>query len=203
LPTAELTDTFDRQLQTLLDAGYPGVAGLSEDAFVAQVAPLRTVAANLPDASVVLVVAASLVAPERAIDLVEWEGRSGFTSMAADDLARFGAIPEVEVPSAPVYLLTGVETGAEFRGVRPDDALPTILGRDRSPLTLDEGLAVVTHHPGILREQTCFQMLASRCGDKRVTGLWVSAKRPRLGWCWGGNPHDWLGMASCAGRVSA
>ena len=73
--------------------------------------------------------------------------------------------------------------------------------RGRSPLTLEEGLAVVTHHPGILREQTCFEMLGSRCGDKRVTGLWVSAKRPRLGWCWGGNPHTWLGMASCAGRL--
>jgi len=118
-----------------------------------------------------------------------------------DDLARFVPIAGVDLPASPVYLLTEVETGKEFQGVRPDDALPVILARGRSPLTLEEGLAVVTHHPGILRGQTCFEMLGSRCGDKRVTGLWVSAERPRLGWCWGGNPHTWLGMASCAGRL--
>jgi hypothetical protein len=149
----------------------------------------------------VLVVGRALVAPELAVGALEWNGRPGFSSMDADDLARFVPIAGIDLPSSPVYLLTEVEAGSEFQGVRPDDALPTILARGRSPLTLEEGLAVVTHYPGILREQTCFEMLGSRCGDKRVTGLWVSAKRPRLGWCWGGNPHTWLGMASCAERL--
>lgn len=46
-------------------------------------------------------------------------------------------------------------------------------------------------------------ILGSRCGDKRVPALWVSGGHPRLGWCWAGNPHTWLGSASCAGRVGA
>ncbi|WP_422678000.1 DUF5701 family protein [Blastococcus brunescens] len=28
----------------------------------------------------------------------------------------------------------------------------------------------------------------------------MSARRPRLGWCYQGAPHSWLGTASCAGR---
>ncbi|WP_374727409.1 DUF5701 family protein [Haloactinomyces albus] len=41
----------------------------------------------------------------------------------------------------------------------------------------------------------------SRAGDKRVTGIRVSKGAPRLGWCWGGNPHTWLSMASAARRI--
>ncbi|MEI2690845.1 MAG: DUF5701 family protein [Anaerolineae bacterium] len=44
-------------------------------------------------------------------------------------------------------------------------------------------------------------LLASRCGDKRVPAFWLSQNRPKLGWCWAGNPHTWLGSASCAERV--
>ena len=43
---------------------------------------------------------------------------------------------------------------------------------------------------------------APAAGDKRVPALWVSARRPRLGWCFQGAPHTWLGSASCGGRVS-
>ncbi|WP_371413026.1 DUF5701 family protein [Thiomonas sp. X19] len=55
--------------------------------------------------------------------------------------------------------------------------------------------------PDFLQPNHCFSMLASRCGDKRVPALWLSESRPKLGWCWAGNPHTWLGSASCANRV--
>ncbi|WP_407937642.1 DUF5701 family protein [Mycobacteroides franklinii] len=37
----------------------------------------------------------------------------------------------------------------------------------------------------------------------RVPAIWISDGRPKLGWCWDRNPHTWLGMASCRGRVVA
>jgi Family of unknown function (DUF5701) len=46
-----------------------------------------------------------------------------------------------------------------------------------------------------------FSLAGSRCGDRRVTALWISQNRPKLGWCWAGNPHTWLGTASCADRT--
>ena len=37
---------------------------------------------------------------------------------------------------------------------------------------------------------------------RRVPTFWVSKGAPRLGWCWAGNPHSWLGAASAAGRLA-
>lgn len=109
--------------------------------------------------------------------------------------------PVVDVPSAS-YVLEGVDLGADLLNVAPRDALLRILDAGRSPLTLEEGVAVLLAHPGILRERNCYQMLGSRAGDKRIPSLWVTKDgRPRLGWCWEGAPHTWLGAASCTART--
>jgi uncharacterized protein DUF5701 len=122
-----------------------------------------------------------------------------FTTMDRDDLARFG--PTVAIPFGP-YVLEDVDTGGELLNVTPDDALPRILAAGRSPLTIEEGLALLDHDPELLRTHNAFSLLASRCGDRRVPALWTSKGRPRLGWCWAGNPHTWLGSASCGRRVT-
>ncbi|MGW0174505.1 DUF5701 family protein [Rhodococcus sp. NPDC003322] len=31
--------------------------------------------------------------------------------------------------------------------------------------------------------------------------LWISQRRPKLGWCWNGNPHSRLGSASAGRRI--
>jgi hypothetical protein len=194
-PQAEL----DRQTDVLVGKGCPALAGTSEAAFRRLVAPLRE---RLPAAEdFVLVVTGALVPTERLLERTSLKGRPGFTTMDADDIHAFVPTAEVRVPDSPAYLLTDVDTGGDTRGVTPDEALPRILSAGRTPLTLDEGLAVVTQHPEWLRERNCFEMLGSRAGDKRVTGIWVSKGAPRLGWCWAGNPHTWLGMATAAGRV--
>ncbi|WP_238695248.1 DUF5701 family protein [Ornithinimicrobium flavum] len=46
--------------------------------------------------------------------------------------------------------------------------------------------------------------------DTRVPALWISngtgrdgqerKDAPKVGWCWAGNHHTWLGIASVAGR---
>jgi Family of unknown function (DUF5701) len=186
-----------RQTDVLCQAGYPGLAGTSEKAFRKRVATLED---RLTDEEFVLVVTGELVPLERLIERTALR-KPGFTTMDADDIRSFRATTEVQVPDSPVYLVTDVDTGRDTLNVAPDDALPGILAAGRTPLTLDEGLAAVTQHPEWLRERNCFEMLGSRAGDKRVTGVWVSKGAPRLGWCWAGNPHTWLGMATAAGRV--
>ena len=64
-----------------------------------------------------------------------------------------------------------------------------------------ERIALVTHHPEALAKNACFSLPGSRCGDRRVAALWISKGAPKLGWCWAGNPHTWLGSASCGGRT--
>lgn len=196
--TSDQLAELHRQTDVLIDRGYPAHAGLTERAFRELVAPP---AAGLPDEPYVLVVSGAVVPAARVIELTALKGRHGFTTMAAEDIDRFRPTPDLVMPSTMVYLITDVDAGRGTLGVRPDDALPQILAANRTPLTLEEGLAVVIQHPEWLREHNCFEMLGSRAGDKRVTGIWLSKGAPRLGWCWAGNPHTWLGMATAAQRL--
>jgi hypothetical protein len=126
-------------------------------------------------------------------------GGAGFTTMTEEDLAGFRPLPELDVPAGP-YLLLDVDPGADTLSVPPGQVLPRLAADGRSPLTVAEGLSVLVSDPGVLRSRNCFSLAGSRAGDKRVPALWVSSRRPRLGWCYQGAPHTWLGTASCAGR---
>ncbi len=117
-----------------------------------------------------------------------------------EELEDFQPIDGLEIPDGD-YELAGVDTGMDLRNVTPDDALPLILDSGRSPLTVEEGIALIARHPEAVTPNAGFSLLGSRCGDKRVTAVWISKGAPKLGWCWAGNPHTWLGSASCAKRI--
>ncbi|RYX99980.1 hypothetical protein EON78_02185, partial [bacterium] len=106
----------------------------------------------------------------------------------------------LNTPETMIYLLLDIDTGKDLLNVTPNDALKIITKQGRSALTIWEGIALVTQYPEILRTNNCFSLLGSRCGDRRVTALWISERKPKLGWCWAGNPHTWLGSASCKSR---
>lgn len=211
--TQHVLEELDRQVTHLVDLGYPDLIGLSAAELAAQTKPLRDVLSETPvvDADAagvdqipfVLVVSRTAVPYTQAMQLTTLNGRAGFADFETEDLDAFVPIPSVPIPEGWAYLLLDVDTGTDYLGVRPDDALPALIQRDRSPLTIDEGIALLTQRPDMLRRNKCFQLLASRCGDRRVPGLWISQRRPKLGWCWGGNLHTWLGAASCARRVGA
>jgi len=201
---------FDRQLATLLERGHPRAAGMGDTAFGAAIEPLRGVAAALdpaadPDAGrfgFVIVVSGPLVPVSTSITLVRRRGRAGVLSMLTpEELAAFGPIKQVALPAGAAYLMSGVDDGRDSRNHTPDDGLAAILARGRSPLTIEEGIALVTHFPEAVATNGGLSLAGSRCGDRRVCALWISRGAPKLGWCWAGNPHTWLGIASCAGRV--
>jgi hypothetical protein len=136
---------------------------------------------------------------------VEREGKSGLTKMYPREPGDFKPIDSVRIPNDMAYLLVDIDRGRETVNVIPNQALRMIEKKKRSPLTIDEGVAIVTHYPDFLVKNNCFSLLASRhSGDKRVPAIWInSAKRSNLGWCWAGNPHSWLGSASCGSRVGS
>ena len=193
---------FDRQIDALAMTGLPEQLELTEGCFRASLEPLRDllprVDVDRPGPAFVVVVPHLPVVP--VLGSVSTVGGAGFTTMEDDDLARFRPLPELDIPIGP-YLLLDVDPGADTLNVPPAEALPRITAAGRSPLTIAEGLAVLVSDPGVLRGRNCFSLLGSRAGDKRVPALWVSARRPRLGWCYQGAPHTWLGSASCAGRL--
>jgi hypothetical protein len=193
---------FDRQIDALVMAGLPEALDLVPTCFRAALEPLRDLLPDVePDRTTipfVVVVPHLPVVP--VLGAVHTVGGSGFTTMDDDDLARFQPLPELQVPAGP-YLLVDVDTGANTLNQPPVEVLPRLQAAGRTPLTVAEGLAVLVSDPGVLRGRNCFSLLGSRAGDKRVPALWVSDRRPRLGWCYQGAPHTWLGSASCAVRL--
>jgi hypothetical protein len=201
-------DDLARQLDRLVAMGYPALAGLSETEFrelAAGLEPPGPCVATDSGVSWVLVAPDGLVTPATLVPLLRLAGssRPGLLDRnhGPDGLSGYSPIEQIGLPDAPLYLLTDVERGDEFRGVRPRDALPSILTRGRTPLTISEGIAVLTQVPELLAKNHCFMLSGSRRGDRRVPALWISGGAPKLGWCWEGNQHDWLGVASAGGRV--
>ena len=140
--------------------------------------------------------------PQDGAGALRWQDKLAALMFEPGELDRFVAIDGIEVPAGPSYLVKGIETGHDLRNIAPDDALTAIRERGRSPLTVEEGIALVAKHPEVLRKNHCFSLPGSRCGDKRVPAIWISDGAAKVGWCWAGNPHTWLGNASCAGRSS-
>ncbi|MEH1012736.1 DUF5701 family protein [Micromonospora sp. CPCC 206060] len=204
---------FDRQVGDLLAKDYPALAGLSPEEFSARLTPLRATVTRRAATMVpptegrvpfVLVVTRELVPVEERLTRLTLAGKRkpGFLDRhyAEGDLARFDPIKELELPDASAYLLFDVDRGEETLNLAPDAAMEVITGQDRTPLTIDEGISFVTHFPAALAKNKCFSLVGSRCGDRRVPALWISQGAPKLGWCWYGNPHTWLGSASAADR---
>jgi hypothetical protein len=203
LPIAVPTEAeleFDRQVDALVTTGLPELLDLSESCFRASLEPLRDLLPGPADGGrIPFVVVVPQLPVVDMLGAVHAVGGAGFTTMEPADLAAFRPLPELGIPRTP-YLLVDVDPGPATLNQPPAEVLPRLTAAGRSPLTIAEGLSVLVSDPGVLRSRNCFSLLGSRAGDKRVPALWVSARRPRLGWCYQGAPHTWLGSASCGGR---
>ncbi|OKK16059.1 hypothetical protein AMK16_25365 [Streptomyces sp. CB00455] len=155
---------------------------------------------------------ASALAP-----LLRRDGKPGFVVGDMADVDRFTP-SGVELPDdASLYLVTGPDRGDHMANWSPDEALPALIGEDRTPLLLTEGIHWVLQQPAVLERNRCFMTIGSRLRkangalDARTPAIWISngtgrdgrerRNAPKVGWCWWGNRHTWLGFASAAGRT--
>ena len=198
---------FDRQVQNLLRKKYHKPAGMSEGEFTGLIQPLRFLLGETeirePDVQegylpFVIVIKNGLVTSEEMMRALEFNGKSGKTKLDPLGPQDFTTIESMSIPETQVYLLIDIDRGKESINIRPEDAFKMIQGKHRFPLTIDEGIAIVTQFPEFLIKNNCFSLLASRTGkDQRVPAIWINAKKEaNLGWCWDRNPHTWLGSAS-------
>jgi hypothetical protein len=201
---------FDRQVQNLLAKGYPQLFNKSPEKFQEKLEKLKTFVPEVGEPAIeegklpfVIVVKSINGEAETLMDLVDRDGKKGFSKMYPHEAKVFIPIDNVILPDDFAYLLLDIDRGKDTLNVRPDEAFKIIKARNRSPLTIDEGIALITQYPEFLIRNNCYSLLASRCpGNKRVPAIWINAsKRPNLGWCWDGNPHTWLGSASCSERI--
>lgn len=212
LSRTEINAEFDRQVQTFLTLGYPDASGLSQRAFISAVEPLREVVhqTDIPRGDedegtlpFVIVVSSASVPVGFTMSKTVYDGKAGQVKLYPLEPSDFSTVPDIRIPSGRMYVAIGVDRGASYLNVPPDRALDQIRHSGRSPLTIEEGIAAVTLFPRFLRKNNCFSLSASRHpGDKRVPAIWINGKKqPNLGWCWAGNPHTWLGSASCLRRL--
>jgi hypothetical protein len=131
------------------------------------------------------------------------------------DVDEFVPRADVAVPSGPLYVVAGIDRGDDMLNWSPDEALPEIVGRGRTPLTISEGICWLLQEPERLERNRCFMTIASRKPkprgmDARTPAIWISGGTgrdgrerrgaPKVGWCWAGNRHTWLGFASAESR---
>ncbi|WP_116450843.1 DUF5701 family protein [Blastococcus litoris] len=198
------------QADRLVGLGVHALAGMTDR-------ELRGAADGLPAGSLLV------LAPERApasalAPLLALDDRPGFVVEDMTDVDAFGPLPSVVVPDGPVYAVCGLDRGDDMANWSPDEALPTILGAGRTPLTLTEGIHWLLQRPDVLERNRCFMTIGSRLRkadgrlDSRTPALWISngtgrdgrerRGAPKVGWCWAGNRHTWLGFASAEARVA-
>lgn len=206
----KLKRIFDSRVEALVAKGYPALAGMTEAAFRQKVTHLRdriedlavTKEGNIP---LVIVVRGRVVSAEEAMRTVVANGLEGEVRMTPRQPEDFADLELLNVPTEDIYLLLDIDTGRDFLNVSPKECTKEIFARGRTPLTQDEGVSLVVQVPEILTDKAaynCIQMPGSRIGgDQRVPSIWLSYRRPRLGWCWDRNVHTWLGTASAARRV--
>ena len=196
------------QAERLIELDVHRLAGLPADR-------LR----NLPDrADSLLVVHPGLAAASALAPLLRVNGKPGFVVTDMSDVDEFTPIATVKLPDAPLYLIRNLDRGDAMANWSPDEALPAIADAGRTPLTLTEGLHWLLHRPDALARGRCFMTIGSRRRkpgsslDARTPAVWISngtgrdgpANRdaPKVGWCWAGNRHTWLGFASASGRFT-
>lgn len=203
MPLPPLSD----QAQRLIDHGVHDLAGLRPEELLA--------AAGRGPGDGVLVTSApaSALAP-----LLRLDSREGFVVEDMTDVDQFRPTEAAQVPAAP-YVVSGLDRGDAFLNRTPAETLPEILAAGRSPLTLEEGLHWMLQDSDVLERNRCFMTIGSRLKkadgsyDARTPALWISngtgrdgrdrKGAPKLGWCWWGNRHTWLGIASCRARRSS
>lgn len=142
---------------------------------------------------------------------------AGFVVEDLVDLAEFGPAPGTTVPAADLYAVHAPDRGEEFSNQSPDEVDPVLRSRGRDRMTVSEGICWALQQPGVIERNKCFMTTGSRKPgrrpgtlDARVLALWISngtgrdgrerKGAPKVGWCWAGNRHTWLGIASVGDR---
>ena len=175
---------------------------------------VRAIATGAAGRSGLLVVHPDLVPASYLAPLIRHSDKPGFVVTDMSDVDEFE--PVVELPDSPIYLLEDVDRGDHYANWSPNEVDRDLTAVARTPLTLTEGLTWLLQQPSALQRNHCFMTIGSRKRkpggglDARTPAIWISngtgrdgaANRnaPKIGWCWAGNRHTWLGFASSSGR---
>jgi len=197
------------QLTRLQQLGVADLAGISA-------ATLASYVENLPDELGTILAIHPMLLPARALaPLLTRNDKPGFVVADMTDLEQFTPIAEVTIPDRPLYLVHDIDRGDDMRNWTPNEARPAIRKLRRTPLTVSEGISWLLQEPKHLERNHGFMTIASRKAtavglDARTPAIWIgggtghdgktNTGAAKVGWCWAGNRHTWLGFASARSR---
>ena len=201
--------TLNEQAERLIGLGIQELGGLS-------MIQIRTAVSVSDTDDALLVVHPDRVSASVLAPFLQRRGKCGFVVEDMADVDQFIPIDTSAPPASPLYLVHDIDRGDEMADRSPNEALSTISAAARTPLTLVEGIHWVLQQPEALTRSHCFMTIGSRLRkpdgtlDPRTPALWISngtgrdgstrRHAPKVGWCWAGNRHTWLGFASGAWR---
>lgn len=205
-----LTDQAER----LIALGVPELAGIPADEIRAY-ARSATTGDGTGTGGTLLAVHPDRAPASALTPLLRRGDKPGFVVVDMPDVDDF-APADVELPDSALYLVTGLDRGDRMANWSPEEALPALAAQGRTPLVLGEGIHWVLQQPAALERNHCFMTIGSRLRkangtlDARTPAIWISngtgrdgrerRDAPKVGWCWWGNRHTWLGFASGTGR---
>jgi len=215
VPAPPAPPALSAQAERLIELGVHEIAGLS----AAEIRTFAAAAQPVAGGEGALLAVHPDRAPASALaPLIHRGDKPGFVVTDMPDVDLFAPLDTVALPDAPLYLLTGLDRGDEMANWSPNEALPALTAKARTPLLLTEGIHWVMQQPAALERNHCFMTIGSRLRkangalDSRTPAIWISngtgrdgrerRDAPKVGWCWANNRHTWLGFASATGRLS-
>ncbi|MEK7192099.1 MAG: DUF5701 family protein, partial [Patescibacteria group bacterium] len=200
----QLLKEFDRQIENLVKKGFPKLTGMDEKEFAVIFEPLKERLKELSSKEFkegripfVVVPREKLLALGKKIPLMELKRKKGYTDL---DLSELKTVKGVDIPESMAYLVVDVENGKVMLGKSVNEAVKQFEKEGRSPITAEEGVAIILQYPEILKDHY-MDLPGSRRGDDIVASLWLFEGRPELYWSWASNSDAEWGSASCGSRV--
>lgn len=198
---------FDRQVDTLLKKRYPLAAHMSESRFIGEcIDPLRKRVEEVDAVMVgdgllplLVVIRFRTIRPHELMSRVVFDGHEGFTFLAGEAFLNV-----VRIPDAPSYLALGVENGSALRNIGQEKGAEELRRMRRYGLTVEEGVALVTHCPEIFRDH-CVDLHGSFQGSymPSICICETDGRKgcPQLNIWEPNNGSAEIGIASCAERI--
>ncbi|MBI2633170.1 MAG: hypothetical protein HYW78_02145, partial [Parcubacteria group bacterium] len=202
----KLEKEFNRQVDTLVNKGFPVLTNRKEQKFREIFTPLRKHLFKLsretfPEGHIPFIIVPSekLLSLEKKIPLMDVEGEKGFTGL---DFSDFKTAEDIKIPKSLAYILVDIENGKAMLGENPNESVYQFVKIGRSPLTAEEGIALILQYPEILKDHNIDLAGSYHFDiDYRVADMFLGGSIPMLGWSEVDVSSPQFGSASCLYRL--
>lgn len=195
---------FDRQVANLIRKGFVKKAKLNVEEFRNILETLKEKLIELsllefPKGQIpfIIVPRERLLSLKEKIALIELQDMKGSTSL---DLSKFKAAEYLEIPETLAYLIVDVDIGITTQEETTYNAERQLKEYGRSPVTIEEGVALALQYPRILEEHNVI-FAGSRYGTNQVADLWLHGNKLDFSLYSLNHSNPRWSLVSCGNRI--